>query len=46
LFFDETGTAGQPLVSYGHDIEAAWLLQEAAMVIKHEPIDRKLKKSA
>ncbi len=33
LFFNEDWQAKHNLVSYGHDIEAAWLLQEAAEII-------------
>jgi mannobiose 2-epimerase len=33
LFFEKNWTCTSALVSYGHDIEASWLLQEAAVVI-------------
>ncbi len=35
LFFDEDWTSESNLISYGHEIEAAWLLQHAAEIINH-----------
>jgi len=43
LFFDEDWTRKSDLVSYGHDIEATWLLLEAAEVIGDEGMIKRIK---
>jgi len=43
LFFDEGWNSRSQLVSYGHDIEAAWLLLEAAEVIRDEDWTARMK---
>ena len=36
MFFDEQWKEKPDVISYGHDIEAAWLLQQCAEIIQHE----------
>lgn len=43
LFFDENWVRKSGTISYGHDIEAAWLLLEAAETIEDEHLISKLK---
>lgn len=43
LFFDEEWTSKGNTVSYGHDIEATWLLLEAAEAIQHEELTGRIK---
>lgn len=38
LFFDDEWQPRSPLVSFGHDIEAAWLLLQCAELIKDEAL--------
>ena len=38
LFFNEEWSSKPGIVSFGHDIEAAWLLSEAAKTIKDLPV--------
>jgi mannobiose 2-epimerase len=46
LFFDEQWNLKSNIVSYGHDIETAWLLIEAAKVLKDENLIDKTEKTA
>lgn len=43
LFFDEDWNSKSDLVSYGHDIEASWLLLEAAEVVKEHDLIEDIK---
>lgn len=38
LFFDEKWNNKPGIISYGHDIEAAWLIEEAAGIVKNETL--------
>ena len=46
LFFDDEWTPRSTTVSYGHDIEAAWLLQEAAGLMDDEELLLEVKKAS
>ena len=53
LFFDNDWQSKYPVVSYGHDIEASWLLHEAARVLgdagliaEIEPVVKKIAAAA
>ncbi|HVM89355.1 MAG TPA: AGE family epimerase/isomerase [Puia sp.] len=46
LFFDEHWNPKSKIISYGHDIEAAWLLQQCAEKINHYEWVRKMKENA
>ncbi|MBG6236735.1 mannobiose 2-epimerase [Pedobacter sp. CAN_A7] len=46
LFFDEFWVRKSSLVSYGHDIEASWLLQEAAEVTADRALINEIKEIA
>jgi cellobiose epimerase len=43
LFFDEKWNVKSHIISYGHDIEAAWLIQEAAEIIDDKDLIEKVK---
>jgi cellobiose epimerase len=43
LFFDDEWNPKSNITSYGHDIEAAWLIQEAAEIIEDDDLLKKAK---
>ena len=43
LFFDEKWNVKSNMISYGHDIEAAWLIQEATEIINNSDLIEKVK---
>ncbi|MBC7847632.1 MAG: AGE family epimerase/isomerase [Flavobacterium sp.] len=46
LFFDENWVEKPDVISYGHDIEAAWLLLQCAEISGHEALIERYKKYA
>lgn len=46
LFFDEEWNLKSTEISYGHDIEASWLLLEAALAIEDDELIEKVKEQA
>jgi mannobiose 2-epimerase len=46
LFFDEKWKAKDNIVSYGHDIEASWLLFETAEILKDKKLIEKTKQKS
>jgi mannobiose 2-epimerase len=43
LFFDDSWNKRSEVISYGHDIEAAWLVQEAAELVGNKSLLEKVK---
>ena len=46
LFFDDDWQVRSDIISYGHDIEAAWLILEAAEIIGDEELVKQVKEKA
>ena len=42
LFFDENWNGKDHIISYGHDIEASWLIHEAALVLEDEKLLKRI----
>lgn len=43
LFFDDEWNGKSQMISYGHDIEASWLIQEATYLLKNDLLLLKMK---
>ncbi|MEH0153282.1 AGE family epimerase/isomerase [Limibacter armeniacum] len=46
LFFDENWVLKSSAVSYGHDIEGSWLLEEAARALEDQPTLERIRKTS
>jgi cellobiose epimerase len=46
LFFDDKWNKKSDVISYGHDIEAAWLVQEAAELVDNKSLLEKVKRQS
>ena len=46
LFFDEKWNKKSGIVSYGHDIEATWLIEEAAGIVKNEMLVKQVQRQS
>lgn len=46
LFFDDRWNVRSDIVSYGHDIEASWLLYEAGEVLRNQELSAKIEKAS
>ena len=42
LFFDDNWRSKYRIVSYGHDIEASWLIHEAALILADKTLLEKV----
>lgn len=46
LFFDEKWNKKSQIVSYGHDIEAAWLIEEAAGIVQNNSLSQQVQQNS